>query len=56
MKTTVVGAILIAATVVAGIFLLLVLNENQNGIEKKQHDGSPIKDRSLPRPDQARES
>jgi hypothetical protein len=35
MRITVVGAILIVATVVAGVFLLLVLNGNQNGSTKQ---------------------
>lgn len=39
MKITVVGAILIVATVVAGIVLLLALNENQNGSTNKPPGG-----------------
>ena len=40
MKITVVGAILIVATVMAGVLLLLALNENKNGLGNKQDGGS----------------
>jgi len=40
MRITVVGAILIVATVMAGILLLLALTENKNGLVSKQSSGS----------------
>jgi hypothetical protein len=36
MRITIVGAILIIASVVAGVLLLLALNENQNEITNQQ--------------------
>jgi len=41
MKITVVGAILIVATVVAGVLLLLALYENKNGSKNQQNGGIP---------------
>jgi hypothetical protein len=40
MKITVVGAILIVATVMAGVLLFLALTENTNGVDRKQDDVS----------------
>ena len=40
MKITVVGAILIVATVMATLLLLLALSENQNGLDSKKDGGS----------------
>jgi hypothetical protein len=40
MKITVVGAILIVATVMAGFLLLLALNEHKNGLNNRQGGGS----------------
>jgi hypothetical protein len=40
VKITVVGAILIVATVMASLLLLLALNENKNGLDSKQAGGS----------------
>jgi hypothetical protein len=40
MKITVVGAILIVATVVAGVLLFLALYENKNGSKNQQHAGN----------------
>jgi hypothetical protein len=40
MRITVVGAILIVATVMAGFLLLLALTENKNGPNNKQEGGS----------------
>jgi hypothetical protein len=40
VKITVVGAILIVATVMASLLLLLALNENKNGADSKQDSGS----------------
>ena len=40
MRITVVGAILIVATVMASLLLLLALNENKNGLDSKQDGGS----------------
>lgn len=40
MKITVVGAILIVATVMAGVLLLLALTENANAVDRKQDDVS----------------
>ena len=39
MKITVVGAILIVATVVAGVLVLLALCENKNGSKNQQNGG-----------------
>jgi len=39
MRITVVGAILIVASVMAGILLLLAFTENKNGLDSKR-DGS----------------
>jgi hypothetical protein len=39
MKITVVGALLIVATVVAGVLLLLALYENKNGSKSQQNAG-----------------
>ena len=47
MKITIVGAILIVATVVAGVLLLLALYENKNG-SKNQQNGGTWDDQSLP--------
>jgi hypothetical protein len=38
MRITFVGAILIAATVMAGVLLLLALAENTNAVDRKQDD------------------
>jgi len=40
MRITVVGAVLIVASVMAGILLLLAFTENKNGLDSKQ-DGGP---------------
>lgn len=40
MRITVVGAILIVATVMASLLLLLALNENKNGLDSKQAGSS----------------
>jgi hypothetical protein len=40
MRITVVGAILIAAAVMASLLLLLALNENKDGADSKQDSGS----------------
>ena len=39
MRITVVGAILIVASVMAGVLLLLALSENKNGLDNKQEGG-----------------
>jgi len=46
MKITVVGAILIVATAVAGVLLFLALYENKNG-SKNQQNGGIRDDQSL---------
>ena len=43
MRITVIGAILIVASVMAGIVLLLALTENKNGLDGKQ-DGASQQD------------
>jgi len=40
MRITVVGAILIVATVMASLLLLVALTENKNGLDDKQDSGS----------------
>lgn len=40
MRITVVGAILIVATVIASLLLLLALNENKSRLDSKQDGGS----------------
>jgi hypothetical protein len=47
MKITVVGAILIVATVVAGVLLLLALDETNNRPTNKENSG-PAQDQPLP--------
>jgi excisionase family DNA binding protein len=41
MKITVVGAILIVAAVMAGVLLLLALNESKSGLNDQQNSGLP---------------
>jgi hypothetical protein len=47
MKITVVGAILIVATVIAGVLLLLALDETKNQAPNKEN-GGPSQDQSFP--------
>jgi len=48
MKVTLVGGILIAAAVIAGVLLILALNEKRDGLNRKQSRGSQPDQSSQP--------